>query len=250
MAGLDARGRWHARLNARMYGAALAVPVGLTTRLSSDGAVREALETLAAGRVEVVEAGPEPVGKRTAAEPSEGTSAGVVSPGSSAPEPAGPRRTLFGTLGTVVSRAAKRPEPERSAAAPAPVEQPPAGPALPLRPTRPALRAEATRDAPATLGNAALNLDSAEDDGRRGRAAGAPDPVPPRQRGPGPGASGAQHGASDRPGRRRGRAAGDRRLRRRAGRRPGDRPRARRRPHPAGADASTSWPSGPGSGRT
>lgn len=161
MAGLDARGRWHARLNVRMYGAALAVPVGMTTRLSSDGAVREALETLAAGRVEVVEAGPEPAARRTAAETSEGT----VSPGSSTPEPAGPRRTLFGTLGTVVSRAAKRPEPERSEAAAVPVEQSPAGPALPLRPTRPALRAEVTRDVPATLGNAALNLDPAEGDG-------------------------------------------------------------------------------------
>ena len=185
MAGLDARGRWHARLNARMYGAALAVPVGMTTRLSSDQAVRDALETLAAGRVEVVEETPAQAGGST----SHGSSGQVsekrpeqasvqasgwaasgqaselaTAASSSIPEPT-ERRTLFGTLGTIVSRAAKRPEQECSEPAPATVEQPPAGPALPLRPTRPALRAEVTRDAPATLGNAALNLDPADDGG-------------------------------------------------------------------------------------
>ncbi|HET7358303.1 MAG TPA: RodZ domain-containing protein [Nocardioidaceae bacterium] len=183
MAGLDARGRWHARLNARMYGAALAVPMGMTTRLSTDRAVRDALAALAAGRVEVVEAvpspGPSPAGKPIAeraagpaARPAAGLAAGPLI-GRSASEPVAvdaepvtaPRRTLFGTLGTIVSRAAKRPEPERSDPAPAPVERPPAGPALPLRPTRPALRAEVTREAPATIGNAALHLDPAEDGG-------------------------------------------------------------------------------------
>jgi cytoskeletal protein RodZ len=51
------------------------------------------------------------------------------------------------------------------AAASGAVEPPASGPALPLRPTRPALRAEVTRDGPATLGNAALNLDPTEEDG-------------------------------------------------------------------------------------
>jgi cytoskeletal protein RodZ len=201
MVGLDARGRWHARLNAKMYGAALAVPMGMTTRLASDQAVREALETLAAGRVEVVEETPAPSGStpevvgsgRPSARTSErvadrssdraadvssgrvfeqlpeqvsGQSSELALTASSSPtEPAGPRRTLFGTLGTIVSRAAKRPEPERSEPTPAAVEEPPPGPALPLRPTRPALRAEVTRDAPATLGNAALHLDPADDGG-------------------------------------------------------------------------------------
>ena len=165
MAGLDARGRWHARLNAKMYGAALAVPVGMTTRLSSDGAVRDALEVLAAGRVEVLEAGPEP-DSGPAPEPA----ADRAPDTSKTPAPAEPtpsRRRRFGTLGTVVSRAAKRPgvEPETAPGAPDTVERPAAGPALPLRPTRPALRAEVTRDVPATLGNAALNLDPAEEGG-------------------------------------------------------------------------------------
>jgi cytoskeleton protein RodZ len=53
--GLDARGRRAAATNQRVYGAALAVPVGLTTRLSvPTGGLVERLELLAHGRAEVV----------------------------------------------------------------------------------------------------------------------------------------------------------------------------------------------------
>ncbi len=55
--GLDAKGRRHAALNQKMYGAALAVPVGTTTRVSTAGerTVAEEIEALALGRAEVVE---------------------------------------------------------------------------------------------------------------------------------------------------------------------------------------------------
>lgn len=53
--GLDARGRRAARLNRSMYGAALAVPLGLTTRVSGRGdALAEQLEALARGRADLV----------------------------------------------------------------------------------------------------------------------------------------------------------------------------------------------------
>ena len=72
--GLDARGRRHARLNQKMYGGALAVPLGLTTRVSSgqhEGAAEEplslaaALAVLARGRSEVVEVAAEPATERS-----------------------------------------------------------------------------------------------------------------------------------------------------------------------------------------
>jgi hypothetical protein len=165
MTGLDARGRWHARLNAKAYGAPLAVPLGLSTRLTSTGTVHEDLVDLAAGRAEVVQATPQariPVRDGAQEAPAE--------------RPGSPRRTLFGTVGTIVSRAAKRSESDRGEASrPAlPPEPALSGPALPLRPTRPASRAEVTRDVPATFGNAALHLDPAEDesgDGLRERSA-------------------------------------------------------------------------------
>jgi cytoskeletal protein RodZ len=57
--GLEARGRRAATLNRRLYGAPLAVPVGLTTRVSARGAhVADGLAALARGRAEVVVAGP------------------------------------------------------------------------------------------------------------------------------------------------------------------------------------------------
>jgi cytoskeleton protein RodZ len=54
--GLDAKGRRHVSLNQKMYGAALAVPVGITTRVSTDGerSVAEQIAALAHGRAEVV----------------------------------------------------------------------------------------------------------------------------------------------------------------------------------------------------
>jgi hypothetical protein len=59
--GLEVRGRRHASLNQKMYGAALAVPLGLTTRTSAGtDAVAEALAGLSRGRADVVEIVPEP----------------------------------------------------------------------------------------------------------------------------------------------------------------------------------------------
>ncbi len=54
--GLDAKGRRHVSLNQKMYGAALAVPVGITTRVATDGerSVAEQIAALAHGRAEVV----------------------------------------------------------------------------------------------------------------------------------------------------------------------------------------------------
>jgi cytoskeleton protein RodZ len=54
--GLDAKGRRHVMLNQKMYGAPLAVPLGLTTRVS-DGSqgLADGIAALAVGRAEVVE---------------------------------------------------------------------------------------------------------------------------------------------------------------------------------------------------
>ena len=55
--GLEARARNHARLNQKTYGAALAVPLGLTTRISGDdgnGDLAERVAALSQGRTEVV----------------------------------------------------------------------------------------------------------------------------------------------------------------------------------------------------
>jgi cytoskeletal protein RodZ len=57
--GLESRGRRAAALNRRWYGAALAVPLGLTTRVSARGAhVADGLAALARGRAEVMVAEP------------------------------------------------------------------------------------------------------------------------------------------------------------------------------------------------
>ncbi len=60
--GLDGRARRQARLNQKLYGAALAVPLGLTTRVSVDGAeaLEEGIAALAHGRADVVVLQPEP----------------------------------------------------------------------------------------------------------------------------------------------------------------------------------------------
>lgn len=54
--GLEGRAARHARLNQRMYGAALAVPIGLTTRVSGDagGDLGDRVAALSQGRAEVV----------------------------------------------------------------------------------------------------------------------------------------------------------------------------------------------------
>jgi cytoskeleton protein RodZ len=57
--GLDAKARHQAALNQKMYGAALAVPLGLTTRISKgDLGLAEELRALSHGRAEVVEVAP------------------------------------------------------------------------------------------------------------------------------------------------------------------------------------------------
>ena len=59
--GLDARGRRAAALNQKLYGAALAVPMGLTTRFSARGEeLADGLAALAQGRADVVVVTPEP----------------------------------------------------------------------------------------------------------------------------------------------------------------------------------------------
>ena len=64
--GLEVRGRRHASLNQKMYGAALAVPLGLTTRTSAGtDTVAEALAALSRGRAEVLEVLPEPGRRRS-----------------------------------------------------------------------------------------------------------------------------------------------------------------------------------------
>ena len=179
--GLDPKGRRHVALNQRMYGAALAVPLGLTTRTTAGRDASDlsaGLAALAAGRAEVVELEP-----RTPSAPSAGTTVDtppVSVPDRSAPEQDDPtdagrarRRTgVLGGLATVVSRVAKgrdhdidRPEgPDDGPLVPAAV---PASLSVPmaLRETRSAQRAEARLDPTPTEGSAALSPDRAHDAG-------------------------------------------------------------------------------------
>jgi hypothetical protein len=179
--GLEPRGRRIAALNQRMYGAALAVPLGLTTRtaLQAD-ALAAALRALAAERPEVTVVRPDPV---ESAEPAgDATDATVehdeaietddrpdpVEPGADDSAGAPARRTprsLVGGLGSIVSRVAKRARTERTggAAVDEPAPMVPAAFAAPLRETRPGLRAQVTRDLPATtLGATALHQQAVE----------------------------------------------------------------------------------------
>ncbi len=59
--GLDAKARRHVALNQKMYGAALAVPLGTTTRVSTSGerSLAEEIAALALGRADVVELDPQ-----------------------------------------------------------------------------------------------------------------------------------------------------------------------------------------------
>ena len=214
--GLATRGRRHAALNQKMYGAALAVPVGITTRLSTHGerSVVDEIAALSRGRAEVIELAPQPdepaPARADAAEveteedtdSDTGTYSGVdrdqnhdqdrtqADATRSDPDEASRplRRSMLGGIGTIVSRVAKGRRDDLDdldadgvpvAMDPAAKEQagdverptrdglPAAGFAIPLRDTRPALRAEVTRDLPATLGNAAL-ADPHHADDRRG----------------------------------------------------------------------------------
>lgn len=81
--GLEVRGRRHASLNQKMYGAALAVPLGLTTRTSAGtDAVAEALAVLSRGRADVLEVVPEPAADAVAerAETHDSASAAPAAP--------------------------------------------------------------------------------------------------------------------------------------------------------------------------
>ena len=89
--GLDTRGRRHAALNQKMYGAALAVPVGSTTRVAGSGEnnVVDQLSALTLGRAEVVELDPatlEVVDRSAVADPGQ-----QADTASGEPEPAEPR---------------------------------------------------------------------------------------------------------------------------------------------------------------
>jgi len=225
--GLEGKAKRQAVLNQKMYGAALAVPVGITTRVSTHGerSVAQEIATLSLGRVEVIELAPEPAtqqpvevatdlagdsaGDSTARVSEAATPESIDAADAVADEPlatdqcatdqwsstnpsAGPgkemapdiaqasfteddsqthvvRRSILGGIGTVVSRVAKgrRHDVDGEAIAPPLVPSRAAGgTAIPLRTTRPALRAEVTRDAPATLGNAALQQAPADQDPR------------------------------------------------------------------------------------
>jgi cytoskeletal protein RodZ len=111
----------------------------------------------------------------------------VVEPVETTPdtdEDRAPRRSLLGGIGTIVSRVAKGrshdldaehdedpaagPTEDESDEQPEQPVAPAARSAVPLRDTRPALRAQVTRDTPATvLGNVALHPDRYDADGRR-----------------------------------------------------------------------------------
>jgi hypothetical protein len=95
--GLDVKGRRHAALNRTMYGATLAVPLGLTTRVSTCGELTLAQEiaALALGRTDVVEV-PGPEQPSAVAETATDSAEDRAAPeASAAPEtPAGPDTPL------------------------------------------------------------------------------------------------------------------------------------------------------------
>ena len=189
--GLEGKSKRQASLNEKMYGAALAVPLGITTRVSTgtDLTVAEGIQALTLGRAEVVEIAPDPEPVRAASsEPGEPVARNdseesdgnrvdddppkaAVTTSDNSPEEEPRRRPFLGGLGTIVSRVGKGRRNDVDAESeppPVPVPVPVPAPAMSamaapapsapsaLRETRPALRAEVTRDAPATSGNAAL----------------------------------------------------------------------------------------------
>ncbi len=146
--GLERRGRRQASLNQKMYGAALAVPVGLTTLVSRPDGERDApladrIAALARGRADVVVVRPDPAVEAPAAAPAAAPVDGDVREG---------RRSLVGNIGTIVSRVAKGRAHDVDVVLTDETradDTPAAAPAA-LRETRRGLRAEVTRDAPAT----------------------------------------------------------------------------------------------------
>lgn len=224
--GLDGKAKRQASLNQKMYGAALAVPVGITTRVTTHGerSFAQEIETLSSGRVAVLELAPEPVTQQVtelatqpatdlavdptareivdvtpdgadvlnpatgraasdsaavvhephstdrltstveAVEPSPEMATSSVSEDDSEGHPA--RRSILGGLGTVVSRVAKGRRHDVDGETIAPPFPRSGGSEIPLRTTRPALRAEVTRETPATLGTSALQPEPTEQDPR------------------------------------------------------------------------------------
>ena len=174
--GLEGKPKRHAAMNQKMYGAALAVPVGVMTRVSTNGErnVVEAIAALSLGRAEVVEIAPapptqekrartrekskrstEPAKPAKPAEPAppEPTATIAVQPVEIAGEPAAAaeaasgRRRIFGGIATIVSRAGKS-HPSEPASEPAsevgdaPVE--PVEPVAPVAPVEPVASAGGT----------------------------------------------------------------------------------------------------------
>ena len=157
--GLDGRGRRAAALNQKMYGAALAVPISLTTRVSAHGAALAAsLDGLAHGRAEVVALRRE--ASAEAPDPAvtdavEASGPAATTPDETAPEASEdrpeqdrPGRRASGGLRSIVSRVAEgrgrdgTPEPDETSLPAQPVEYPGPGDVA-LREGSP-LRAEAT----------------------------------------------------------------------------------------------------------
>jgi len=158
LAGLDRAARRQVARTQRWYGAPLAVPLAVTTRVNSEQLLEDLAE-LAAGRTEVVllrgkelanleapgaptapDVPPEPA-PETPVPAAEPVAPEAETPAIEAPE-ARPRRVIGG-LGTLVSRVAKGRSHDLDAEAPV------AEPVAPLREARRALRAEVTRDVPA-----------------------------------------------------------------------------------------------------
>ncbi|HET8561622.1 MAG TPA: RodZ domain-containing protein [Marmoricola sp.] len=152
--GLDRGARRQVTRTQRWYGAPLAVPLAVTTRVSTDRLVEDLTE-LAAGRTEVVllrgkELANLDASPATAEGPAIQQPAAPVDPSAGDQEPS-PRHNVIGGLGTLVSRVGKGRSHDVDVAD-ADAEQPaPRAPApvAPLREPRRALRAEVTREVPA-----------------------------------------------------------------------------------------------------
>lgn len=116
--GLGRWGRLHARLNTRLYGAPLAVPLGLATHVKGDdGDLTETLVGLAEGRSEIVEIVPareekEPAGEDAAPEEAAGGSAEDTAerPLVPSPTPSPLREPVAAVRAEVVRERAPEPE--------------------------------------------------------------------------------------------------------------------------------------------
>ena len=145
--GLDRGARRQVARTQRWYGAPLAVPLAVTTKVNTDRLLDDLAE-LAAGRTEVVLLrGKELANLEAPPAPPETLPEEEAAVEQAAPEPAAedaPRR-IIGGLGTLVSRVGKG----RVHDVDADLEEPAPEPVAPLREARRALRAELTRDLPA-----------------------------------------------------------------------------------------------------